>query len=308
MKNDKIKPRKLIIKFTDGTQEIKYNNLCEWCSYMWPDIHLLDDIKLELTTEEFLFLTEKPMPEGTSTQDIIKICDSLQYKGWKNAELYRICLNDYIFRCLYCKNISKSWAVQKHKLKFPQEPCKIVQYDILNINGIDYELPKSIINSMKTVNDMYEICGKETVIIPDHYVPYISGIMDLLLHKKSKYNIAEMSLLDFLGFPVELVKEGFIALDIVIPLVSNDHNMNLLEYGYIVSKNGVEYPPKNHYFQRDQLEIDKSKFYSLHMITLNVAEQDMLDDNFIISENKDKRDIGELLLLKYLIQKYKEYL
>jgi len=307
MKNDKIKPRKLIIKLTDGTQKIKYKYLCGWCSYMWPDRYLLDDIKLELTTEEFLFLTEKPMPEGTSTQDIIKICDSLQYNGWKNAELYRICLND-VFRCLYCKNISKSWAVKKHKLTFPQEPYKTVQYDILNINGIDYELPKSIINSMETVNGMYESCGKKTVIIPDHYVPYISGIMELLLHKKNKYNIAEMSLLDFLGFPIELVKEGFIALDIVIPLLSNDHNMNLLEYGYIVSECGAEYPPKNHYLQKDWLEIDESKLYPLYMITPNVAELDMLNDNDIIGKKKDKEDIEELLLLKYLTQKYKKYL
>jgi hypothetical protein len=312
----KLKSIKLIIKLTDGTIK-QYDKYCSHCS-LHDDIKIHNDIELELTQEEFLFLTILIMPKEYITQDIVRICNSLQDKGWEKPQSRRVNIRDksgYGYRyCEVCKySNSRCWSIRNYKLKLPKEPFKDIQYNILNINDIEYKLPNSIINAMETVIGIYESCSDKRITIPDYYIPHLPGAIELLLHKKSEYNVAEMSLLDFLGFPIELVKDGFVALDIIIPLESSkEYNKLLLEYGYIVSQSGVQYPPQGYLLPANfpnWLNLDDSQFYPLYMITPKVAELDKLTcDNTYSDEEKDKEHIDELLLLKYLTQKYKKYL
>jgi hypothetical protein len=263
-----------------------------------------------LTADEFNFLTGFNNHNwidnwNLNTYDIINLCNSLRDKGWKYPELYVINLPTSDDSN---KEPDKSWKYGRRELKIPQPPYKIPDLDILTINGKDYTLQKLIIHEMKTVNDMYDVIGRAEITIPDHYTPYIDRTISLLMENYAysyQYGANELALLDFLGFPLEYISEGFLVLDTLIILNSplKDYENTLLEYGFVVSNDENDYilygilgtVPEYTIFEFNSHEI-----FSLDIITPCVAEfikNRYIDGTFDFSYNSDAQNLISLWCL-----------
>jgi mRNA-degrading endonuclease RelE of RelBE toxin-antitoxin system len=172
----------------------------------------------------------------------------------------------------------------------------------IKINDDYYKIPKHIYNCLNVFNEMNEsipeAINDKILRIPDHYTPYIHGIIDILNKDKILYNPGELSLLDFLGFPIELIIDGFVFVnDKIISLFEAQSKFSmdeLIRYGCTFIDYNIRY----------NLRFD-NKIVPFDVITVNVAKLLIKKVGIANYPDSSEDQMVELLLLKVLVEKYK---
>jgi hypothetical protein len=190
-------------------------------------------------------------------------------------------------------------------IKFPYESRKSPQMTTLELSCGTYILPVAILNAMQVIRELKEVLGADSLKsfnVPENLVPYIDKTIKLLntdLGDRT-YNLAMLSVLDWLGFPIDIIINGFIILNDTLvtryQLLNSGEYMNqLLLNGYIVRGNFIRTPPLPAVLAKD--------IVPLSTITDEVARR-AAGPVGVDSILSTKKDIYEMCILKILMRKY----